>query len=155
MNRRDFRQVVLTLLGVTVLTLTGCAGSEAPNPGTTSIQVSGPGVPETSLSEPEPEPVAEPETAGPDQAVRVDDPGTTQQGAAEGSVRQGAPCEVTGYTPEGREERIEEGFTEQQVAEAVAQGCRWAEFDDGHWEIDLDWIEVDILPDGIVKDIDD
>lgn len=156
MNRRGFRHTVFALLSASALALTGCSGSEGPNPGTTSIEVTGPNSQAESTAAPDP--VAEPEEAGTglaDHNARGPEDGAPRGAVPDESAPQGAPCEVTGYTLEGEQERIEEGFTEQQVADAVAQGCQWAEFDDGHWEIELDWIEVDIRPDGVVKEVDD
>lgn len=137
MNRNWFRGSAIALGGAVTIFLAGCAGSEGPDPG-----------PGTVVMSPQPETVAEQSVEREPAPAPVADHG--------GEGRGSAPCEVSGYSPEGERERHEEGFSEQQVSEAVARGCGTAGWDDdGHWEIDLDWIEVDIRPDGTVIEVDD
>lgn len=148
MNGRAWKAAAVVLTSSLGLALAGCGGTQAPNPSATSLELSGPAAETTEL-------VSEPTPQSPDSspAPRDDAPGTDPPAAPTG--RSGAPCAVTGYSGEGDSDRREEGFTEQQVADAVAQGCEVAEYDDGVWEIDLDWIEVEILPDGTVIEVDD
>lgn len=159
MNGRAWKVAAVALASSLGLALVGCADAAAPNPSATRLELSGPAVEHT-------EPAAEPATQQPDSTpTPLDDaPGTTAgddrggvapQTAALPTGRHGAPCAVTGYSGEGESDRREEGFTRQQVADAVSQGCEVAEYDDGVWEIDLDWIGLEIRPDGTVIEVDD
>lgn len=76
---------------------------------------------------------------------------TAAQGASPGDP---APCEVASFSDEARNDMAEEGLDEQRVRDVVAQGCGTAELDDGVWEIDVQEIDVEILPDGTVIDVD-
>lgn len=76
---------------------------------------------------------------------------TAAQGASPGDP---APCEVASFSDEARNDMAEEGLDEQRVRDVVAQGCGTAELDDGVWEIDVEEIDVEILPDGTVIDVD-
>ncbi|MGP6174123.1 hypothetical protein [Corynebacterium sp. A21] len=137
MNRRGIRQAAIALAGAAALLLGGCADSAGPNPATTSVQISTPAEAATPQS-------------------RSDDGRSDDDQRDRGSeMGSSAPCEVAGYSAEGEQERNEEGFSDQQVRDAVAQGCATADLDDGAWEIDLDWIEVDIRQDGTVVNVDD
>ncbi|QGU08614.1 hypothetical protein COCCU_13620 [Corynebacterium occultum] len=145
MNRSGIRGTIIALSGVAALFLTGCAGSEGPNPGTSTVAISTPV-----------ETVEEQPTQAPAESVAENTPPREDDGGEEAARGNSAPCEVSGYSGEGDRERREEGFSEQQVSDAVAQGCATAEWeDDDYWEIDLDWIEVDIRPDGTVIEVDD
>lgn len=174
MNGRAGKAAAVALASSLGLVLTGCAGSQAPNPPATSLELSAPAAETTGLvSENSPRPSAPaPQDRDSSPTPRGDDPGSdarhdstsggdhggpASQPSAPAATpgRHGAPCAVTGYSGEGESDRREEGFTQQQVADAVAQGCDVAEYDDGVWEIELDWIEVEILPDGTVIDVDD
>lgn len=73
------------------------------------------------------------------------------QGASPGDP---APCEVASFSDEARNDMAEEGLDEQRVRDVVAQGCGTAELDDGVWKIDVEEIDVEILPDGTVVDVD-
>lgn len=140
MNRRGIRQAAITLVGAAGLLLGGCADAAGPAPATTSVQISAPAASPAEV----PADTAAPQTRSEDDR---EDRGT--------EVGDSAPCEVSGYSAEGERERNEEGFSEQQVRDAVAQGCATAERDDDSWEIDLDGIDVDILQDGTVVSVDD
>lgn len=176
MTGRAWKAAVVTLGSSLGLALTGCAGSQAPSPSATSLELSGPAADTTELASESSPRTSEQGTQHRDSspAPRGDAPGSDARDNSAGdgaderggpapqppapaatTGRNGAPCAVTGYSGEGESDRREEGFTQQQVADAVAQGCGFAEYDDGVWEIDLDWIEVEIRPDGTVTDIDD
>lgn len=67
------------------------------------------------------------------------------------------PANVTGYTDEARSEMADEGVTEADVEGALAAAHRGeaeVEWDDGYWEIEWGEIEIDIDPNGLVRDAD-
>ena len=68
------------------------------------------------------------------------------------------PRAVTGYTDEARAEMAEDGLTEadvQAVLDAAHAGDAEAEWDDdGYWELGWQGIDVDITPDGLVREAD-
>lgn len=179
MNGRAWKVAAVALASSLGLALVGCTDSQAPNPSATSLELSGPAAETTELA-PESGPRTSeqsPQHRDGSPAPRDDDPGNDSRDAsardgndsrderggtapetqapAATTGRSGAPCAVSGYSGEGESDRREEGFTQQQVADAVAQGCDVAEYDDGVWEVDLDWIEVEIRPDGTVTEVDD
>lgn len=143
MNRRALKTAAVAVAGTLSLLLAGCTGSQLPNPEATSLELSG-STSETAELAGDSGPQSQKSSPAPRSSDRDDR-----------DDRDGAPCEVTGYSREGESDRREEGFSEQQVVDAVAQGCGFAERDDGHWEIDLDWIEVEIRSDGTVIEVDD
>ena len=75
----------------------------------------------------------------------------TEPGAA-GAAQ--APCEVASINDYARAEMTKEGVSEEQLKEAVAQGCKMAERDDAIWEIEYQGIDVDITDAGEVVDVD-
>lgn len=68
------------------------------------------------------------------------------------------PRAVTGYTDEARAEMAEDGLTEadvQAVLDAAHAGDAEVEWDDdGYWELEWHNIDVDITPDGLVREAD-
>lgn len=68
------------------------------------------------------------------------------------------PRAVTGYTDEARAEMAEDGLAEadvQAVVDAAHAGDAEAEWDDdGYWELGWQDIDVDITPDGLVREAD-
>lgn len=68
------------------------------------------------------------------------------------------PRAVTGYTDEARAEMAEDGLAEadvQAVVDAAHAGDAEVEWDDdGYWELGWHNIDVDITPDGLVREAD-
>ena len=68
------------------------------------------------------------------------------------------PRAVTGYTDEARAEMAEDGLAEadvQAVVDAAHAGDAEVEWDDdGYWELGWQDIDVDITPDGLVREAD-
>ena len=68
------------------------------------------------------------------------------------------PRAVTGYTDEARAEMAEDGLAEadvQAVVDAAHAGDAEVEWDDdGYWELGWQGIDVDITPDGLVREAD-
>ena len=68
------------------------------------------------------------------------------------------PRAVTGYTDEARAEMAEDGLAEadvQAVVDAAHAGDAEVEWDDdGYWELGWQGIDVDITPDGQVREAD-
>lgn len=69
------------------------------------------------------------------------------------------PAEVTGYTAEAEAEKSEEGVTDSDVESVLAAARNneagvEIEWDDGYWEIEFGDIEIDIDPEGLVRDVD-
>ena len=68
------------------------------------------------------------------------------------------PRAVTGYTDEARAEMAEDGLAEadvQAVVDAAHAGDAEVEWDDdGYWELEWHKIDVDITPDGLVREAD-
>lgn len=66
------------------------------------------------------------------------------------------PRAVTGYTDEARAEMAEDGLVEanvQAVLDAAHAGDAEVEWDDdGYWELGWQDIDVDITPDGLVRE---
>lgn len=72
-------------------------------------------------------------------------------GADHGEV----PCAASSYTPDAEKDLVDEGVTKEEVDEVLRQGCAAAKWDnDGYWEIEWGDIEVEIYPDGTVRDVD-
>lgn len=69
--------------------------------------------------------------------------------------RADIPCAATSYTPDAEKDLVDEKVTKEEVDEVLRQGCRAAKWDnDGYWEIEWGDIEVEIYPDGTVRDVD-
>ncbi len=68
------------------------------------------------------------------------------------------PRAVTGYTDEARAEMAKDGLAEadvQAVVDAAHAGDAEVEWDDdGYWELGWHNIDVDITPDGLVREAD-
>ena len=68
------------------------------------------------------------------------------------------PRAVTGYTDEARAEMAEDGLAEADVpavVDAAHAGDAEVEWDDdGYWELGWQGIDVDITPDGLVREAD-
>lgn len=89
---------------------------------------------------------------------------TSEQTSAPAPAGAGAantkelPQTVTGYTDEARAEMAEDGLTEadvQAVLDAARAGDAEVEWDDdGYWELEWQDIDVDITPDGLVREAD-
>lgn len=66
-----------------------------------------------------------------------------------------APCAATSYTPDAEKDLVDEGVTKEEVDEVLRQACSVAKWDnDGYWEVEWADIEVEIYPDGTVRDVD-
>lgn len=63
---------------------------------------------------------------------------TVEQSAEQGSE---LPASISGYSEEARSDMAEDGRAE-------------VEFDDEHWELEFNDIDVDITPDGLVTEAD-
>ena len=85
-------------------------------------------------------------------------PAPAAGGANTGGNTKELPRAVTGYTDEARAEMAEDGLTEadvQAVLDAAHAGDAEAEWDDdGYWELEWHKIDVDITPDGLVREAD-
>lgn len=85
-------------------------------------------------------------------------PAPAAGGANTGGNTKELPRAVTGYTDEARAEVAEDGLTEadvQAVLDAAHAGDAEAEWDDdGYWELGWHNIDVDITPDGLVREAD-
>lgn len=85
-------------------------------------------------------------------------PAPAAGGANTGGNTGELPQAVTGYTDEARAEMAEDGLTEadvQAVVDAAHAGDAEAEWDDdGYWELGWHNIDVDITPDGLVREAD-
>lgn len=90
-------------------------------------------------------------------ATQADDAGQAAP-AAQPGTQQDMPSTVSGYTDEARNEMAEDNLTEADIEDVVARvssGEGEAEWDDdGYWEYELDDIDVDIQPDGLVLEVD-
>lgn len=88
---------------------------------------------------------AVPETAAPVQA-------------ASPAADRDLPTAVTGYTDEAREEMADDGLAEadvEGVLQAALDGNADVEWDDdGYFEIEFRDIEIDVDPQGLVRDAD-
>ena len=93
-----------------------------------------------------------------DQADDRDDQADDQPQAA-GSAQGELPGEVSGYTGEAEAEMAEEGVSEDDVQRVLAAannneaGVEIEWDDDGYWEIELGDIDIDIDPDGLVREV--
>lgn len=85
-------------------------------------------------------------------------PAPAAGGANTGGNTGELPQAVTGYTDEARAEMAEDGLTEadvQAVLDAARSGSAEVEWDDdGYWELEWHKIDVDITPDGLVREAD-
>ena len=85
-------------------------------------------------------------------------PAPAAGGANTGGNTKELPRAVTGYTDEARAEVAEDGLTEadvQAVLDAARSGSAEVEWDDdGYWELEWHKIDVDITPDGLVREAD-
>lgn len=89
---------------------------------------------------------------------------TSEQTSAPAPASAGAantkdlPRAVTGYADEARAEMAEDGLAEadvQAVLDAAHAGDAEVEWDDdGYWELGWQDIDVDITPDGLVREAD-
>lgn len=97
-----------------------------------------------------------------DQADDQDDQADDQddQSQAAGSAQGNLPAEVTGYTGEAEAEMADEGVSAEEVERVLAaannnEGGLEIEWDDdGYWEIEFGDIDIDVDPDGLVRDVD-
>lgn len=77
-------------------------------------------------------------------------------GGAQGNL----PAEVTGYTGEAEAEMADEGVSAEDVERVLAAannneaGIEIEWDDDGYWEIEHGDIDIDIDPDGLVREVD-
>mgnify|MGYP007122224900 FL=1 len=85
-------------------------------------------------------------------------PAPAAGGANTGGNTKELPRAVTGYTDEARAEMAEDGLAEadvQAVVDAARSGSAEVEWDDdGYWELEWHKIDVDITPDGLVREAD-
>lgn len=90
-----------------------------------------------------------------DQADDQDD-----QSQAAGSAQGDLPAEVTGYTGKAEAEMADEGVSAEEVERVLAAannnegGVEIEWDDDGYWEIEFGDIDIDVDPDGLVRDVD-
>lgn len=67
------------------------------------------------------------------------------------------PTSISGYSDEAKSDMAEDNLTEadvQSVVDAARDGRAEVEFDDGHFELEFNDIDVDITPDGMVTEAD-
>lgn len=67
------------------------------------------------------------------------------------------PASISGYSDEAKSDMAEDNLTEadvQSVLDAARDGRAEVEFDDGHFELEFNDIDVDITPDGMVTEAD-
>lgn len=67
------------------------------------------------------------------------------------------PASISGYSDEAKSDMTEDNLTEadvQSVLDAARDGRAEVEFDDGHFELEFNDIDVDITPDGMVTEAD-
>lgn len=100
-----------------------------------------------------PEAITEEVTATPTTPTASDDDGQSEQDDDQDDL----PAEVTGYTAEAEAEKSEEGVSDSDVEGALAAARNneagvEIEWDDGYWEIEFGDIEIDIDPEGLVRD---
>ena len=100
-----------------------------------------------------PEAITEEVTATPTTPTASDDDGQSEQDDDQDDL----PAEVTGYTAEAEAEKSEEGVSDSDVESALAAARNneagvEIEWDDGYWEIEFGDIEIDIDPEGLVRD---
>ncbi|MDN8594221.1 MULTISPECIES: hypothetical protein [unclassified Corynebacterium] len=100
-----------------------------------------------------PEAITEEVTATPTTPTASDDDGQSEQDDDQDVL----PAEVTGYTAEAEAEKSEEGVSDSDVEGALAAARNneagvEIEWDDGYWEIEFGDIEIDIDPEGLVRD---
>ena len=99
--------------------------------------------------------VAEEVTA--EEAMTSDD--NDDQASAGSSAQGELPDAVTGYTSEAEAEMAEDGVSEADVERVLAEakqggdGVETEWDDDGYWEIELGEIDIDIDPDGLVREV--
>ena len=95
---------------------------------------------------------------GDDQADDTTDDNDDQAPAA-GAAQGELPDAVTGYTSEAEAEMAEDGVSEADVERVLAEakkdgaGVETEWDDDGYWEIELGEIDIDIDPDGLVREV--
>lgn len=102
-----------------------------------------------------PEAITEEVTATPTTPTASDDDGQSEQDDDQDDL----PALVTGYTAEAEAEKSEEGVTDSDVESVLAAARNneagvEIEWDDGYWEIEFGDIEIDIDPEGLVRDVD-
>lgn len=137
----NFGEVVTTVAtaAVALTSLAACGADEAGNQSTVAST-------ETVVST---ETVTSEQTSAPAPAAG---------GANTGGNTKELPQAVTGYTDEARAEMAEDGLTEadvQAVLDAARSGSAEVEWDDdGYWELEWHKIDVDITPDGLVREAD-
>lgn len=137
-----FSKVVTTVAAtaVALTSLTACSGADERNEQSTVAST------ETVMST---ETVTREQTSAPAPAAG---------GANTGGNTKELPRAVTGYTDEARAEVAEDGLTEadvQAVLDAAHAGDAEVEWDDdGYWELVWHNIDVDITPDGLVREAD-
>lgn len=67
------------------------------------------------------------------------------------------PASISGYSDEAKSDMAEDNLAEadvQSVVDAARDGRAEVEFDDGHFELEFNDIDVDITPDGMVTEAD-
>jgi len=92
-----------------------------------------------------------------EEAMTSDD--NHDQAPAAGSAQGELPDAVTGYTSEAEAEMAEDGVSEADVERVLAEakkggaGVETEWDDDGYWEIEVGEIDIDIDPDGLVREV--
>ena len=86
-------------------------------------------------------------------------PSAAQPSAAQpGTVQHELPAAVTGYTDEARKDMTEDNVTEAEVEavlQAALEGNAKVEWDDdGYFELEHNGIDIDVDPQGLVRDVD-
>lgn len=134
------RVSVLATSAFAVAALTACGSStEAPETVTSTVEAT----PATAAA-----------TSAP--AATPDDDDDRQ--AAPQALDRNLPATVTGFTNEARQDMADESVTEAEVAsvlQAAHDGNAEVEWeDDGYFEIEFREIEIDIDPQGLVREVD-
>ena len=150
-QRKNFQVSVRTtaaaaaLVVAAPLALTACSGTDG---------VGGKAAPASPAA---PETATAPAEATPDQQSAT----PNRQDAAPAAPAAGSgdvPAAVTGYTDEARAEMADENVSEadvEMVLQAAHDGKAEVEWeDDGYFEIEFEDIDVDIDPQGLVRDVD-
>ncbi|MBL7286883.1 DUF2442 domain-containing protein [Corynebacterium godavarianum] len=100
---------------------------------------------------------SEPTTETVEQSAEQQAEQSSQEAKQESQQGAELPASISGYSEEARSDMAEDGLTEadvQGVLDAAKDGRAEVEFDDEHWELEFNDIDVDITPDGLVTEAD-
>lgn len=86
-----------------------------------------------------------------------EEPETTETTVTAAVSEPELPTSISGYSDEAKSDMAEDNLAEadvQSVLDAARDGRAEVEFDDGHFELEFNDIDVDITPDGMVTEAD-